>query len=665
MAIQRRYDPDGPKRVLLVGWDAADWQMIHPLIERGLMPTTAAFMQQGSWGNVASLQPMLSPILWNSIATGKRAQQHGVYGFTEPNADGPGVRPTSSTSRKCKALWNILTQQGLRSNVVGWYASHPAEPINGVMVSNQFEAFRATEDGITPPPSQSVWPAEMTEELAEFRVRPIEVDAAAILPFVPQAAKLLESKPMRLGRLQQMLAQTATVHALATHLIANTEWDFTAVYYEGIDRFGHEFMEFHPPKMEQVADDDFQAFQHCMEGIYRFHDMMLEALLTLAGDDTAVVLLSDHGYYNNHLRPDPREGKAGPVDWHRPFGVVAAKGPGIAPGTRAYGASLLDIAPTVLHLLGLPAGEDMPGRVLAEMLSLESTPERIFTWEEIEGDCGMHASDVRVDPVEAQQALQQLVDLGYIDPPSEDDEQQVADCIANNQLCLAQSYLDAGNYSAAKDTVDGLQGKLASSASAALLRASSLLGLTKRAEARKVLEELVQQADASPRVLMMLGTLEQAEGNTEIALEYFEKVAATEPRLPGLHNRLGRVHLSSKNYDLAKAAFEKSLQIDSDNAVALQGLAEAILATGDAQQALEKAMTAAEFVHHFPRAHLTVGKSLLALVDYAGAVEALELCTKQAPKMVEAHKTLATAYRALGENSKAMQAELRAKQLAT
>ena len=75
------------------------------------------------------------------------------------------------------------------------------------------------------------------------------------------------------------LAQTATIHATATHLMANSDWEFMAVYYEGIDRFGHEFMEFHPPQMEHVSAEDFAYYQHCMTGIYRFHDMMLEAQL--------------------------------------------------------------------------------------------------------------------------------------------------------------------------------------------------------------------------------------------------------------------------------------------------------------------------------------------------------------------------------------------------
>ncbi|MEM8866348.1 MAG: alkaline phosphatase family protein, partial [Planctomycetota bacterium] len=443
---QRQVTQRSPRRVLLIGWDAADWQMIHPLVERGLMPTLAQMMQSGASGNLATTRPILSPMLWNSIATGKRPIDHGVHGFTEPDPNGEGVRPVHSTSRKCKAVWNVLTQYNMRSHVVGWYASHPAEPIAGVMVSNQFEQFKVEQQRATPPPASSVSPAERLEELAELRVLPGEIDAAAILPFVPDAAKVLERDDHRLGKLQHLLSQTATVHATATHLLAEEDWEFAAVYYEGIDRFGHEFMEFHPPKMEQVSQEDFDAYQHCMTGAYRFHDMMLQTLLDLAGDDTAVLLISDHGYYNNHLRPDPRPGRAGPVEWHRPFGIFAAQGPGVTPGSRVYGAGIMDIMPTVLQLLGLPAAYDMPGRVLAEVLETSEPLPRIESWEEVEGPCGMHPAEARVDPVESRAAMDQLIALGYVEAPSEDVEKTVRDTIASNEFNLIQSLVDSLRY---------------------------------------------------------------------------------------------------------------------------------------------------------------------------------------------------------------------------
>jgi autotransporter-associated beta strand protein len=74
-----------PRKVLLVGWDAADWKVIQPLLDAGKMPHLARFLGQGVRGNIATLQPALSPTLWTSIATGKRPYKHGILGFSEPD----------------------------------------------------------------------------------------------------------------------------------------------------------------------------------------------------------------------------------------------------------------------------------------------------------------------------------------------------------------------------------------------------------------------------------------------------------------------------------------------------------------------------------------------------------------------------------------------------
>jgi predicted AlkP superfamily phosphohydrolase/phosphomutase len=58
-----------PRKVLLIGWDAADWKVIHPLLDSGKMPNLDRFLEQGVMGNIATLQPALSPTLWTSIAT--------------------------------------------------------------------------------------------------------------------------------------------------------------------------------------------------------------------------------------------------------------------------------------------------------------------------------------------------------------------------------------------------------------------------------------------------------------------------------------------------------------------------------------------------------------------------------------------------------------------
>ncbi|MCS7033185.1 MAG: alkaline phosphatase family protein, partial [Phycisphaerae bacterium] len=284
-----------PRRLLVIGWDAADWKIIHPLVDAGLMPTLASLIEQGCIANLATLRPCLSPMLWTSIATGKRADKHGVLGFLEPLPDASGVRLVGSTTRKTKAFWNITTQAGLKTHVIGWYASHPAEPINGVFVSDQF--LDPAMDVSRPVPEGAIHPESLRDPLSQYRLKLAEIGAGDILPFIPQLSQIDLARDPRPAKLAAALAACASIHAVATDVLAKHPWDIAAVYYDALDRVGHEFMPYHPPRLPHIPEADFERYQHVIRGMYRFHDMMLETLLRLAGEETTIVLLSDHGFH--------------------------------------------------------------------------------------------------------------------------------------------------------------------------------------------------------------------------------------------------------------------------------------------------------------------------------------------------------------------------------
>ena len=133
-----------PKRkVLLVGWDSADWQIIQPLLDGGEMPVLERLINGGVMGSLTSIRPMLSPMLWNSIATGKRPFKHGVHGFTEVDRELNEVVPVSAQTRRSAALWDMLAREGYRTQVTGWFATHPASSLVGDLRERPLRLARA------------------------------------------------------------------------------------------------------------------------------------------------------------------------------------------------------------------------------------------------------------------------------------------------------------------------------------------------------------------------------------------------------------------------------------------------------------------------------------------------------------------------------------------
>ena len=218
------------------------------------MPHLAGLLREGVHGNLATLYPTLSPMLWTSIATGKRAPKHGILGFTEITPDGAHVRPISNLGRKVKAIWNMLHQSGKRSLVVGWWPSHPAEPINGAMVSNHFAGTEPSPFPLPPLPARAVHPPEWRERLAELRMHPMELEGQILRRFVPAIEKVDQEHDKTLHKLAALIAHAMSIHGAATEVLAEERWDFAAVYYDSIDHFCHRFMRCHPPRLPWVAE---------------------------------------------------------------------------------------------------------------------------------------------------------------------------------------------------------------------------------------------------------------------------------------------------------------------------------------------------------------------------------------------------------------------------
>ena len=254
------------RRLLLIGWDAADWKIISPLVDAGRMPHLESLIARGVMGNLSTIYPVLSPMLWTSIATGKRAWKHGIHGFIEPRPDGMGVQPISGSSRETKAIWNILNQEGKQCHVIGWWPSHPVEPLNGVAVSNLFQRAPSGLNDPWPMQQGTVHPPRLAPSLAELRIHPWEIEGDQLLPFVPRAAEVDQQQDSRLMAVAKTLAECSSVHAAALSVINSEPWDFMAVYYDAIDHFCHGFMKYHPPRLDWIPEDDFEVLSRGSAG---------------------------------------------------------------------------------------------------------------------------------------------------------------------------------------------------------------------------------------------------------------------------------------------------------------------------------------------------------------------------------------------------------------
>jgi predicted AlkP superfamily phosphohydrolase/phosphomutase len=481
------------KRVLLIGWDGADWKIIHPLLDAGKMPNLAGLVEKGVIGNLATLYPSLSPMLWTSIATGKRPFKHGILGFSEPSPAG-GVQPVTNLSRTTRTVWNIMTLLGLSSNIVGWWPSHPAEPILGCMVSDRFHQAVGEKDKPWPMPPGAIHPERLRERLAPLRCHPQDLEFGLIRLFIPRLAEIDQEKERRVSQLARTIGECTSIANAAQALMRCEPWTLSCVYFDSIDHFCHGFINYHPPRPEWVDERDYELYREVVESGYRYHDILLGRLLTECDEQTVVMLVSDHGFHSDRLRPPrvPLE-PAGPAEQHRPYGVFVVAGPGIRKDERVYGASLLDIVPTLLACLDLPVGEDMDGKVLTGVFESSPVRETLRSWDEVEGNDGRHPKDRTVDPLHAEQALRQLVELGYIEPPPADRQEAVTQCLRELDYNLARCYTDADLHVEAVPLLESLVERWPDEHRFGILLVNCLIALGRVDEAEPRLEDLVKR----------------------------------------------------------------------------------------------------------------------------------------------------------------------------
>jgi tetratricopeptide (TPR) repeat protein len=415
--------------IVIVGLDGMDWQIAEPLMDRGLLPNLTGLRRRGAWGNIKALTPILSPLLWTSVATGVKADRHGILDFLVRDASSGERVPVNSRFRKVRALWNLFSDAGLSVDIVAWWATWPAEPVRGHMISDRV-AYSLFDVDLPHGESGITYPASYFDDVRRNLVSDGEISHDEIVRFIDVSPEQLRSARARLtddpassfrdpiNHLARILASTHNYHHIALDLLGEGQADLTAVYYQMIDEVGHRFMHFMPPRLDGVDPADVRRFGQAVKRAYEYQDRLLGELLETIDPDSTVIVLSDHGFINGADRPQGEtadiEGKPG--KWHRPYGVLVLAGPPIEPGELDT-TSLLDIAPTVLYLAGVPVADDLDGRVLSEAIRpafRERFREtRVATYETTPFHPQEAATETSASEVDAE-VVARLRALGYV-----------------------------------------------------------------------------------------------------------------------------------------------------------------------------------------------------------------------------------------------------------
>ncbi len=233
-------------RTLLVGIDAACEQVLDPLFDDDELPTLAGIVEDGTSGPLESQIPPWTASAWPSMYTGMNPGKHGVFSFL--TFEGYDWDVVNATDVRERAIWELLSEQGLSSVVVNVPVTHPPRAFDGALLPG----YTAPEDPDCHPDGLL---ADVREEIGEYRVYPEN------------------------GKLADTYRDCVRTRGAAFRYLADRfEPDFGFLQFQATDSIFHR------------RPDDEAAIRT----IYREVDRQLEATLEACGPDT-VVVASDHG----------------------------------------------------------------------------------------------------------------------------------------------------------------------------------------------------------------------------------------------------------------------------------------------------------------------------------------------------------------------------------
>ncbi|MFN2633644.1 MAG: alkaline phosphatase family protein, partial [Thermoanaerobaculia bacterium] len=417
VATRARRPDGGPRPVLWIGLDGLDWEILDRLSRAGKMPHWTRLVSTGWSSRITSFVPILSPIVWTTVATGVSPTEHGVLDFQEVDPKSGQKVPISGRSRRVPAVWNLASSAGKKVGVVGWWATHPAEEVNGFFLTDHVSPI--LYDRL--PLSGVAWPAALEGGVAQVIARDGRVPPAELSRFIDVPAGEVEQALASgagmenpIVALSRIVGATRVSHRAARDLYDRNLPDLTMLYLEGTDEIGHVFGSDAPPRLACTPEANFARYGRAVDEYYAVIDRMLGQWMRRAGEDHATLIVqSDHGFKWGADRPCERSSLnwSTAAFWHRLDGVFAAWGERVKPGKSASNLSMFDPAPTVLALLGLAADRRMPGRPVSAAFSDLKPPPRADV-----------ASKVQVRRVEAQEMssaqaseyAKKLLALGYL-----------------------------------------------------------------------------------------------------------------------------------------------------------------------------------------------------------------------------------------------------------
>lgn len=281
-------------KILLIGIDGASWNVITPMIDSGLLPNLAKLIKEGTSGVLESIEPLISPAIWTSIASGKKPDKHGIKDFF-----------VTSKEIQCKRIWDMAEESGLSVGVFDYMATWPPRPVNGFMIPGPFSHGPDTY------PGQFRFIRELALEEKTNGSRGISKyihygikglkNGIGIPTLLSAACHVLADKIKIYEVLEKFYIQRKLRDKMYSNLFLSLfkkySPDFTIYATNLTDAVQHSFWKYHEHAgYENISAYELGMYKDIIPKAYIQVDHTIGRIIHLIDRDTTIVVVSDHGF---------------------------------------------------------------------------------------------------------------------------------------------------------------------------------------------------------------------------------------------------------------------------------------------------------------------------------------------------------------------------------
>lgn len=259
-------------KVMVIGLDCAAPELVFDRFA-GRLPVLDELRSRSRWGKLESINPPITVPAWACMMSGKDPGRLGIYGFrNRASHEYDALVTTNSESVREPLLWDILGSVGLRSILIGVPPSYPAKPVRGIRLGCFLTPGTQGDDWAYP----NSLTAELNRELGGYNVDVEDFRS-------PDKERLL----------RDIFALNHKQFDAAEYLLRTKPWDYFMMVNIAVDRMHHAFWSYFDSTHRKHTPGN--PYEDKMLAFYQEVDERIGRLLQFADDQTAVLVVSDHG----------------------------------------------------------------------------------------------------------------------------------------------------------------------------------------------------------------------------------------------------------------------------------------------------------------------------------------------------------------------------------